>query len=280
MRAYRYEHWMLVSSIIGMVLLPWILAWAFCPALFSVLVTVPLAVYIKANVWSAAWGIANLLACLCLVRIGFSLTMGLLTGIGLPVGILIPMIYKGSGEFSKAPSLYSSMGGLLVIMTAVLILAVVLIAWAGFDREKYVPVQSKKKTFKYWLFLATFAGVLQVGLSFAFVYSQGPIIQPLLSGGASEVGVISAVWAVTLLGGAILNIIYPAYLIWKRHTLRRLLCVHDFFLCIIRAILFMSLVLSLGTGMLFLGTMGASLGFGIYQGLQVVYQKNSVLLTA
>ena len=59
----------------------------------------------QANLFALAWGVANILCGLCFVRIGIALTGGILTGLGVSVGVTLPMIVKGSGLFSEAPSL-------------------------------------------------------------------------------------------------------------------------------------------------------------------------------
>jgi hypothetical protein len=131
MAKYRYEHWAFINSFLSLVVLPWGLALALCPDLSGALGSVPVSAYLKANLWSLAWGVANVLCCLCYVRIGVSLTVGLLTGVGLPVGILLPMVFKGSGQFSTAPSLFSANGLALLSLTLVLVLSVAMICASG-----------------------------------------------------------------------------------------------------------------------------------------------------
>jgi len=267
MRQYRYEHWALVSALLGMVVLPWMCAFALCPDLFQGLSRVPFPVYLKANLCSLAWGVANVLCGLCLVRIGFSLTTGILTGVGLPVGILLPMIWKGSGQFSEAPSFFSPTGMALLGITALLVVSVVLMTYAGYLREQ--KPEGNRGIVK-GLFMATSAGVLQVGLSFAFIYSQGPLMDSLKAGGASESGAMTAVWAVTLPGGAFVNIVFPLLLLWRNKNFGTLSFQRDFLLSLTMGLPFLLLVLCMGNGMRMLGPLGASLGFGLYQGVQIL----------
>ena len=56
------------------------------------------------------------------------------------------------------------------------------------------------------------SGVLSAGWGFAFAYSQAPIIEAVKSKGAPDFFAGLAVWSVALLGAALVNVLYPAYL--------------------------------------------------------------------
>jgi len=279
MHNYGYEHWALVSALTGLLILPWSLAAAFCPGLGEALATVPWTVYLKANLWSLTWGVANVLAGLCLIRIGFSLTIGLLTGVGLPVGVLLPMLFKGSGQFAETPSLFSRTGAVLAVLTLLLLAAVALMTRAGFEREQSQPGRSAGNRFRTGLILSILAGFCQVGLSFAFVYSQGPLMAALQTQGASDSGAIAAVWAVTLPGGLLVNLGYPLWLMRRRNSFAVLFHVPDFLLSLVIGGLCATLMLSMGNGMRLLGPLGASLGFGIYQTFQILASQGVGVLS-
>lgn len=270
MKQYRYEHWAFLYSLVGMLILPWVLACAGTPELFTALAAVPASIYIKANLCSLAWGLANILCCLSLVRIGFSLTTGILTGVGLPVGMLLPLLIKGSGDFAGAPSLFSPAGLGMLGIALLLAFAVFLMARAGFGREKSAGMDAHGRGFRTGLLMSVAAGFLQVGLSFAFVYSQGPLMQALTAHGASDSAAVSAVWAVALFSGALANIVFPVFLLHRNRSVATLFCLRDFLLSFIMAVLFLSLLLCMGNGMRMLGALGASVGFGIYQGVQIL----------
>ncbi len=76
-----------------------------CPEPWQAYREIESSTLIKANLFALAWGVANILCGLCFVRIGVALTGGILTGLGVSVGVTLPMIIKGSGLFSEAPNL-------------------------------------------------------------------------------------------------------------------------------------------------------------------------------
>ena len=271
MSQYTFEHWAFVHALLALVVLPWGLAFALCPDLSGALRVLPVAGYLKANLWSLAWGAANVLCGLCFVRIGMSLTMGLLTGVGLPVGILLPMIVKGSGQFASAPALMSRVGFEIMGLTLLLVAAVAWMAQAGYGRERALGRGGRKGgAFSVGLAMAAASGVLQAGLSFAFVYSQGPLMEALAVRGANDAGAVAAVWAATLPGGAAVNALFPLWLMRRHRTAALLLNGGDFCLCVVRAVLFVGFLVCMGTGMRRMGALGASLGFGLYQGFQII----------
>jgi len=269
MRSYKYEHWALVSSIVGLVVVPWTIAILLCPNLSCALAQVEPSTYLKANACSLAWGAANILCCICLLRIGFSMTVGILTGVGLPIGMLVPLLIKGSGEFASADGIFSRSGLSIATISLVMVLAIALMARAGTEREKGGICLREKWQFKTGLAFAALAGILQVGLSFAFVYSQGPLTSALNANGIEDSGALAAVWAATLPGGALLNIAFPLFLIVRNRNAKGLLSTRDFALSVLMGVVFVSFVLFLGAGMKMLGALGASLGFGMYQGMQI-----------
>ena len=55
------------------------------------------------------------MAMTCIVEVGVSLTLGILTGVGVSVGVIVPMIFKGSGQFANAPGFFSLAGTLVIV---------------------------------------------------------------------------------------------------------------------------------------------------------------------
>jgi len=275
MHRFRYEHWAFISNMMSLVLLPWIFLLTSCPRAFTVFAHLPWTLLLKANLFTMAWGIANVLVGLCLVRIGFSLTIGLMTGIGLPIGVLLPMILRGTGAFAQAPPLYSPAGLVILAGVAVMLIAIYFTTVAGFGRDRALQQQARPAGgFAGGLIMTVLAGFLQVGLSFAFVYTQADIVQALRHTGADAIHSIIGVWAFALPGGALVNLLYPAWLL----TRRRGWGVYagnlpEIGLSLLMATIFFTFVICNGQGMRTLGPLGASVGFGAYQALSILVSQ-------
>ena len=85
MRIYRFEHWLLMGSLIGAVIVPWAVIFWGCPNVFQCLGNVPTSDLLKSNLFSIAWGISVVLSCTCYIRTGIGLTIALLVGLGIPM---------------------------------------------------------------------------------------------------------------------------------------------------------------------------------------------------
>ncbi|MBU6411598.1 MAG: hypothetical protein KGR98_14535, partial [Verrucomicrobia bacterium] len=119
MKAYQFEHWWFVGMLTGLIVMPWAVTLLFCPHVFAAYATVPVKTLVSANLWAAGWGVANILCGLCFVRIGLALTGAILTGLGVSIGVTLPMIVKGSGLFQDAADITSPAG--LTVLAGVII---------------------------------------------------------------------------------------------------------------------------------------------------------------
>lgn len=272
MKHLQFEHWWFVGMLTGLVVIPWTVTLSLCPHAIQAYSTVPVHTIILSNLFSLGWGVANLLCALCFVRIGMALTGAVLTGLGVSLGVTMPMLFKGSGLFSNAAGIASPAGKMVLLGVAAMLTGVVAASFAGFGRDR---MQSKTQKcqggFLAGLLMAMAAGLLSAGISFAFVYSQGPIMDAMKHNGASEVAATFAVWAVGLSGGALINILYPVVLMTKKRNWGVLLQNgREAALASIIGINFCAGTALLGKGMLMLGALGASVGFGIQQAMQML----------
>lgn len=273
MRKFQFEHWWFIGMLVGLIIMPWTITLLFCPHAFAAYRSLAPGVLLKANVFAVAWGIANVLCGLCFVRIGFALTGGILTGLGISVGVTVPMLIKGSGLFSQAPDWNSPAGRTVLMGVAIMLVAVLLVSLAGFGRDRVLGKANSGSSggFLGGLIMVVIAGVLSAGISFAFVYSQGSILEAMKARGAGEIPANFAVWAAGLFGGALINICYPAYLMTRNKSWSVLVqSWREVVLAVVIGVNFIVGVALMGKGMLLLGALGASVGFGIQQALQML----------
>jgi L-rhamnose-H+ transport protein len=272
LRTFKYEQFGFVSMLISLLVIPWSITLLFCPNIAGIMRDMDWGIVLKANIFSFAWGIAQVLALLAFVRIGASLTWGLICAIGASVGVITPMIFKATGVFSESPGLFSNAGIVVLVGILVMLVGVYFASKAGAQREKSATESDsdksseKSKSFTFWLILVIVAGIFSAGWGFAFAYSQESIINVVTAHGAADLPSKIAVWAFGLLGAALANIIYPAYLLTKNKSWNVVLRKRrDIFLSITYGLLFFLPSVLLGKGMLLLGALGASVGVGLTQ---------------
>jgi L-rhamnose-H+ transport protein len=272
----EFEHYWFIGMLIGLLLLPWLIVFLLVPD--------PIQAYSEAreslligNLLSIGWGIANVLYGICIVRIGAALSGAILTSFGVSVGVLLPMILKGSGLFNQAPEIYSKTGLYIISGVIIILVGVFFISKAGFGRDKQLNQSVEQESgnkmqsgFLLGLILAIIAGILSSCISLTFVYSQGPIIKAFKEQGVSDMIANIGVWAGALLGGVMVNLIYPAILMTRNRNWAKLVKFNG--QTVLAAIIGIQLItgaIILGRGMVMLGALGASVGFGIQQAMQI-----------
>ena len=267
-----FGHMWLSGMVAGLLVAPWLIALLGVPNLFAAYAEVPLGTLLKANLFSLAWGIANVLFGISVTRIGASLSMAILTGIGASLGVTLPMILKGSGLFAGAPSIVSMPGAVVLLGVVVMLVGVVLCARSGRLRESAVVASAAPQgSYATNMLIIMIGGVLSAGISFTFIFSQDEIVRAVTAQGAGPVAANASVWAIALLAGMLVNVVYPAILLTREGSWSRF-AKHpgQVLVSALIGIQFFTGVLLMGQGMLALGVLGASVGFGMSQGMQIV----------
>jgi hypothetical protein len=177
MRVFKFEHFWFVGFLAGLVIAPWTITLIAFPHVFEACRDLPPSTLILSNLLALIWGVANILCGLCLLRIGFALTQALVAGLGVCVGVTIPMIFKATGSFRDAPDLTSTAGLIVLAGVGVMLIGVVLASLAGFGRDRELKrLQQRSGSFRGGLIMCVIAGIASAGLWLAFDYSQGPIV--------------------------------------------------------------------------------------------------------
>ena len=275
---FHFEQYLFFSMLLAIVIYPWFIVLINVPDPIQVIKTVGFKPLLISNLLTMAWGVANVLYMICVLQIGAALTGAILSALGMSVGVIMPLILKGSGLFINAPNLLSKPGILILTGLLVIIIGVTLVSIAGFGREKVLKNESgqtKKEqasgNFRQGLLLVIVAGILSCGLGLAFVYGQGPIIEAVKQQGAGEITSNFAVWALVCVGGALVNIIYAVFWMTKKKTWNLLFIRKDELICgALFGAQFIISVILMGRGMVLLGILGASVGYGIQQSMQVI----------
>ncbi len=89
--------------------------------------------------------------------------------------------------------------------------------------------------------------------------------------GVGEITANFTVWALACVGGALVNILYAVFWMTKKKTWNLLFIRKDEFICgALFGAQFLVSVILMGRGMVLLGILGASVGYGIQQSMQVI----------
>jgi L-rhamnose-H+ transport protein len=276
MRKLQFEQYWFAAMLTGLILIPWSFVWLAIPDPLEKYAQVGWRPLVVANLISVGWGIANVLFGVCVIRIGAALTGAIMSGMAVSAGVTLPMIIKGSGQFSNAPGLLSPAGLAVLGGVAMMVAGVTLCAVAGFGRDRAIrkadePPPSASGGFLGGLIMSVLAGILSAGISLSYVYGQAPIREALKYSHVGAIPTDVAVWAAVLFGGALVNIAYPAWLMTRNRSWAKLTTYWpDVVLSAVLGAQIIVAIFLIGYSMLVLGALGAAIGFGIQQTTQVV----------
>lgn len=289
MRSYQFEHYWIIFAVTGTAIIPWGLALGTIPNLFALYSQLPWKVLVLPPVFAFSWGIASMLAGLCVSRIGLSLSYALVIGIGAAAGTLVPLLY-----FSPE-ALDTRSGHFILLGISVMLCGLLFVTRAGQQRESQIsqtrrspessapsPVNTVplSKRYVFWVAMGALAGFLSAGLNFSFAFGQGISLKAQDMGCSSMISTY-AIWAFAMLGGMVPNLGYPLLLCARKNSWKIFSSAPktDIPLGALIGCLFIGSTFVYGFGAIHLGVLGTSVGWAIMQIMQIVVGNLSGFLT-
>lgn len=214
LRGWHWEHGWLVYSVAGLLVIPWIYAWATMPALGRALADSPPEAWRAAVAFGFGWGIGSVLFGLGVARMGLAVGYGLILGLIAPIGTFYPLVVQAPEK------LLTRQGATLLAGTAVVLAGIFVLAAAGRIRERsqaQAQIATPAKTFLSGVILCILAGIFSPMLNFAFVFGEG-MRKAASAAGNPESAASNALWAVTLAAGFFPNGLYALGLMLKNRT--------------------------------------------------------------
>jgi L-rhamnose-H+ transport protein len=218
---WAWESYWMVYALVGLLIVPWVLAFTMSPNVLSVLKASPSKELWYCYLCGAAWGFGGLTWGLMIRYLGVGLGLAIGAGLVSACGTLVPKILKG--EFAQ---LFEPGAG-IVSLVAVLVslVGIVLVGMAGMSKERELSDEQKKKAvaefnFKKGIIVAIFSGLMSSALGFGL--QGGATIEKLA---LSTAPVTSVTWkgmpvlVMALLGGFTVNFLWCLFLNSKNKTL-------------------------------------------------------------
>jgi L-rhamnose-H+ transport protein len=207
---WAWESYWMIYAVVGLLIVPWALALATSPNVFSVLGAAP-----RGELWycflcGAAWGFGGLTWGLMIRYLGVGLGLAIGAGLISACGTVVPMIIKGTiGRLLSPGAGIVSLGAVVISLAGI-----VSVGLAGVSKERELSDEQKKSAvaefnFKKGLLVAIFSGVMSSALGFGL--QGGATIENLALTTAPATPVIwkgMPVLAVALLGGFAVNFLW------------------------------------------------------------------------
>jgi L-rhamnose-H+ transport protein len=266
-RTWPWECAWLVFSLVSLMIVPWLIAYFVIPDWPHLYSALPASAWLPSFLLGAGWGVAQVLFGISVVRLGMSLAFTLIVGLGTIFGTLIPLVTLHRGE------LFTRNSGLLTAGCGIMCVGIVFSGVAGKLREQgRLAGQGHKSvhsgmdgSYRAGMAIAVLSGVLSSMLNLSLAFG-GPIAQAAQNVGAEASTLSFAVWPVALAGGFIPNFAYAAWLLRRNRTWRPSgHGVHDALLSVLMGLLWIGAVAIYGVSTRYLGRLGDSAGWAIYQ---------------
>ena len=268
-KIWGWEHTWLAFSVFALIVMPFLVALATIPDLFSVWKETRPATLLAVAGFAALWGVASMGYGLAVKLAGIAIANAVVLGLNNAIGSIVPIAVYTPQKLLTAAGIGVTAGVL------VMILGIGLCARAGYLRgaarrpaggESAAKAESKKG-----LIICLVAGVLGAAFNFALI-SGKPIEAIAVAHGASPSSAPNATWPIALTSGCLVAIIYCVYLMARRKNGR------DYFApgsginwlyAVVMAILWYGGVMIYGNAVTRLGELGASVGWAVLQSITV-----------
>jgi len=217
---WAWESYWMIYAVVGLVVVPWILAACTSPNVLTVLRGAPPKDLLYCFLCGAMWGAGGLTWGLMIRYLGVGLGLAIGCGLASSAGTLVPPILAG-----KANTLYATLPAQISLAGVfVSVLGIVLVGMAGISKEKELPEEVKKKAvaeynFKLGIIVAIFSGLMSAGMNFGL--QGGATLEKLAQ---TVAPVTSPTWrgipvlVVVLAGGFAVNCLWCLFLNAKNRT--------------------------------------------------------------
>ncbi|HET6323503.1 MAG TPA: L-rhamnose/proton symporter RhaT [Planctomycetaceae bacterium] len=277
-RGWAWEKTWLFYSIVGMVLVPWlIVAWAI-PNPGSVFFSVGTKDLVTTALFGAGWGIGSVLFGLGVTRVGTALAFAIVVSMTATLGSLIPLAVLQPNDLQSARTLW------LLLGLAIVLVGLTLCARAGFLKEAAQKGPHENSAagekggaaassgFLGGLLICLVAGITSPMFNFSVAF--GGNIQREAEHRGAEAAIASvAVIAVTVSAGFLTNALYCLYLLRRNRTLRSETgapALRNTALVVLMGLLWMLGMFFYGVGASRMGDRGPVLGWPLFMTLMVL----------
>jgi L-rhamnose-H+ transport protein len=273
-KRWPWENTWLVFTLVSLLILPWTLAFGLLHDVAAVYAALPASAFVAPLVFGFGWGIAQVLFGLSIARLGMALGYAIIVGLGAVLGTLVPLLVKNREVIA------TGRGTLILTGVAIMVLGIAVSARAGKAREGAAKPVAGNGSYAAALAVAVLCGVMAPMLNFAFAFGQG-IAEEAVRQGASPSVAGYAVWPIALLGGLIPNAAYSFWLLsrnsaWKyfRGSWRP-----DVWFGCLMGVLWMGAFALYGVSSVYLGVLGTSVGWALFQIFMIMTANLSGVLT-
>ncbi len=274
-KRWQWENMWFLFTLVSLVAAPGLLTALTVNGAVSLYASIPARDYARPFLFGFGWGIAQVLFGLSIARLGMALGYAVIIGLGALLGTLAPIVFQRPGVLATGK------GVLILCGVAVMVSGIAVAGKAGRMREqstKAGPNPAAGSAYVTALAIAILCGVLAPMLNFSLAFGQ-EIAVAAMRLGTSAANAAYAVWPVALLGGLTPNLGYSIYLLNRNRTWDRFKTGSpDAWFPVLMGILWMGAIAVYGTAAAYLGDLGTSVGWGLFQIFMIMTANGSGII--
>jgi L-rhamnose-H+ transport protein len=275
-RKWQWENMWLVFTLVSLVIAPGLLTVLTVHDPKGLYLGLSMRDYALPFLFGFGWGIAQVLFGLSIARLGLALGYAVIVGLGALLGTMVPIL------FQRIEVLGTGKGVLILCGVGVMMAGIAVSGKAGRQREIHSTPgtrSSRESGYPVALLVAILCGVMAPMVNFSLAFGQ-EIAAEAIRRGTTPTNAAYAVWPVALAGGLVPSLVYSVYLLCRNHTWT---CFQpflpDFWCAALMGILWMGAIAVYGTATVFLGVLGTSVGWGLFQIFMIMTANVSGVIT-
>lgn len=267
-KKWQWEHTWLTFSVLGMIVLNWILTMIFIPNIFSIYQGLPTETLLTLIFFGLGWGTGAVLFGIGMDKLGMSLGYPIIVGLVASMGALIPFLIFHSSDVFTVKGLLLGNGTLLVI------LGIIICTKAGSLKHGNTKkkVTEKKDNFLAGLLISIGAGILCSFPNIGFSFGTEIVDRAVESGVPSSLAG-NAIWALFFTFGSIINIGYCAFLIIRNKSMDQFMAnmtLKNIKWGFIMAVLWIVSFYVYGVSTTKLGNLGNIIGWPLFMSISII----------
>jgi L-rhamnose-H+ transport protein len=260
-KKWDWEHTWFAFSILGVAVVPTIIAMLTVPMLWSTYSVVSVGTLVAMAIFGAGWGVSLVFFGLALTRLGLAITFAVSLGTSAAVGALTPLVTQHANQ------LMTRQGLLICAGVLVILIGVGLCGLAGKSREAATAQSGgAQKNILGGFLLAFISGILGSMLNLGLAFG-GSIQRAAQENGASLAMMSNAVWLPCLYAGFLPGVIYCFVLMRKNGNVNKLKLAGIWYYWLASAsmgVLWFGSIILYSISTVKLGDLGTSIGWPLF----------------
>ena len=259
-RKWAWEHSWLAFSVLGVVVVPTIIAMLTLPGLASIYRHTPGGTLLAMALFGAGWGVSLVFFGLAIPLVGVAIVFTITLSTSAASGSLLPLLTQHPGR------LFTRQGAVILFGILLIALGVAFCGKAGLERDRAKASATAKKDFVRGFSFALISGLLGSLLNLGLAYGDG-IQQAARDRGASAVMSSNAVWLPCVYAGFVPGVFYCIYLMRKNSStalIRTHAVWYYWLMAASMGLLWYGSILLYSLSTTLLGTLGPSIGWPLF----------------